>query len=103
MDRLIERRQRPLFWTLGLAYLSLTVWMHIWALEAGLPLPGEPKTPHHQVCTWIGTSGEAAFVDGSPLTLPAPIISFGPSVRLQRPVLSLVSGPVQARAPPVAA
>lgn len=53
----------------SLAYCSLVFWMHIWTLETGLPQPGESTTPHHQVCTWLGTSGEACVMS---FDLPAP-------------------------------
>ncbi|MEW6247943.1 MAG: hypothetical protein AB1555_14690 [Nitrospirota bacterium] len=51
----------PVVWSVSLTYLALTVWMHLWALEAGLPRTDQPTKPHHQVCTWIGTSGEAGI------------------------------------------
>lgn len=56
-------------YVVGLAYVSLVFWMHIWTLETGLPKPGEPTTPHHQVCTWLGTSGEAGLTS---FDLPGP-------------------------------
>ncbi len=56
-------------WAAGLTYIFLVFWMHIWTLEQGLPQPGEPITTHHQVCTWLGTSGEAGLVS---LDLPGP-------------------------------
>jgi len=101
MNRPAGRLPRILIWTIGLAYFSLTVWMHIWSLEAGLPRPGEPTKPYHQVCTWLGTSGEAGFVDCSPLTRPTPIVSISPASPLQCPVLPIVLDTVRARAPPV--
>lgn len=101
MDRLIDQRQRLLFWTVGLAYFSLTVWMHVWALEAGLPLPGEPKTPHHQVCTWIGTSGEAGSVVCLDIIRPIPIVFYNPVSLSQTPVLPVFSETIRARAPPI--
>lgn len=53
----------------SLTYIFLVFWMHIWTLEQRLPQPGEPTTPHHQVCTWLGTSGEAGLVS---FDLPGP-------------------------------
>lgn len=87
-------------WAIGVAYFSLTVWMHLWALEAGIPRPGEPHSPHHQVCTWIGTSGEAGLVACSPPTRPISLVSLSLAGPLPQPVLPVVSETVQARAPP---
>lgn len=101
MIRLKDQRPHVLILAIGLAYFSLTVWMHIWTLEAGVSLPGEPTQPHHQVCTWIGTSGEAGFVDCSPDTRPTLIVSLNQASPLRRPVLPTVSRTVRARAPPV--
>ncbi len=56
-------------YVVGVAYFSLVFWMHIWTLEIGLPQPGEPTTSHHQVCTWLGTSGEAGVAS---FDLPSP-------------------------------
>jgi len=82
------------------AYLSLTVWMHIWALEAGFPQPNEPAAPHHQVCTWIGTSGEAGLAGGGLTLTPRSTVSLchtpSPSVL----VLPVTSSSISARAPP---
>lgn len=87
--------------TLCLTYLSLTVWMHIWALEASFPKPEEASAPHHQVCTWIGTSGEAGITDSGLLLSPQSTVSSysvpSPSV----PVLSVTSFSISARAPPL--
>ena len=100
MSRLREKLPRLIIYGIGVAYFSLTVWMHIWALEAGLPLPGEPKKPHHQVCTWIGTSGEAVSLDGSTLILPTSISSVTPVVKDRYPILPIISDSIRARAPP---
>ena len=100
MTRWQEGKSGVLVWAIGLAYFSLTVWMHIWALEAGLPLPGEPKKPHHQVCTWIGTSGEAAHIAWTPLALPRPAVFRTPSVSHSLPTLSATPSALEARAPP---
>lgn len=95
-------RQAPpriLSWLVSLAYLSLAVWMHLWALEVGLPKPGE-SSPHHQVCTWIGTSGEAGLADGLMPPVPRPAMSRcqpGPSLV---PVLTVTPASAPARAPP---
>ncbi len=83
-----------------IAYLSLAVWMHIWTLEAGPPVPGEHGQSHHQVCTWIGTSGEAAFT-GSILPLLsqptcAPSVEGTPAL----PMFSCSICAAPARAPP---
>lgn len=68
--RLGKNRFLPLSsYVVGLAYVSLVFWMHIWTLETGLPHPGEPTTPHHQVCTWLGTSGDAGVAS---FDLPGP-------------------------------
>lgn len=56
-------------WAVSLTYFFLVFWMHIWTLEHGLPQPGEQAPPHHQVCTWLGTSGEAGLVS---FDLPGP-------------------------------
>ncbi|MGE3151981.1 MAG: hypothetical protein AB7G48_11615 [Nitrospiraceae bacterium] len=101
MNRLIDRRHRLLFWTVGVAYVSLTVWMHIWALEAGLPRTDQPAKPHHQVCTWIGTSGEAGSVVCLDVIRPIPIVFYNPVSLSQTPVLPVFSETVRARAPPI--
>ncbi|NGZ04417.1 MAG: hypothetical protein CV090_15355 [Nitrospira sp. WS238] len=101
MKRLRDRLLHTVVCTIGLAYFSLTVWMHIWALETGVPRPGEPTKPHHQVCTWIGTSGEAGFVGCSPITLPTPVVSISPASPLQSTVLPIIPDTVRARAPPM--
>ncbi len=101
MIRFTDRPRHLLILSIGLAYFSLTVWMHIWTLEAGVPRSGEPTKPHHQICTWIGTSGEAGFVGCSPITWPTPVVSISPASLVQSPFLPIVSDTVQARAPPV--
>lgn len=101
MMRLIDRRHQLLLWTIGVAYFSLTVWMHIWALEAGLPRTDQPTTPHHQVCTWIGTSGEAGSVVSLNVIRPIPIAFYISVSLVQTPVLPVFSKTVRARAPPI--
>jgi len=96
--RTLARRLLP--WTLTLAYLSLVVWMHLWALEAGVSRPGEQGTPHHQVCTWLGTSAEAGFITASlPLPSPLPVLSYSAPPALIPPSCP-VSAILRARAPP---
>lgn len=92
---------RVLPWIVSLAYLSLAVWMHLWALEAGLPQPGESAPPHHQVCTWIGTSGEAGLADGLLHPVPRPSVSRCQPAPLLLPVLSIPPSSILARAPPL--
>ena len=90
-----------LCWSVTLAYFSLVVWMHIWALQVGLPNPGEQSaTTHHQVCTWIGTSGEAAVVSCGPITPSQPIAWFNSPSPPLRPVRPVPLSSVQPRAPP---
>lgn len=101
MNRLRNRLARVVICAISLAYFSLIVWMHIWTLESGIPRPGEPTKPHHQVCTWIGTSGEAGFVGYSPITWPTPVVSISPASPLQSPVLPIILDTVRARAPPI--
>ncbi len=95
-----KRLSRGLILTIGMAYFSLTVWMHVWALEAGLPRTDQPTTPHHQVCTWIGTSGEASSVVCLDVIRPIPIVLYNPVSLSQTPVVPLFSKTVRARAPP---
>ncbi|MGH7206982.1 MAG: hypothetical protein ACREI2_12330 [Nitrospiraceae bacterium] len=90
---------RFLFWTVCLTYFSLAVWMHIWTLEAGVPWPGEPSTPHHQVCTWIGTSGEAGLASCD-ISSPKPTVSRCTADHPSIPLLSIIACPLKARAPP---
>ncbi len=62
-------------WVVGVAYFSLVFWMHIWTLEGEIPQPGEPTIPHHQVCTWLGTCGEAGLVSFDFPGSPKPSVS----------------------------
>lgn len=97
-----RRLHSVLPWIVTLTYLSLVVWMHIWTLQAGLPQPGEqPSTSHHQVCTWMGTSGEAGLVSCGSITPSQPVAWFtspGLPVHPVRPVSPSAFPP---RAPPV--
>lgn len=101
MQQLQNRLPSGLFWTLGLAYFSLTVWMHVWALEAGVPRTDQPTKPHHQVCTWIGTSGEAGSVVCLDVIRPIPVVLYNPVSLSQTPVLPVFSETRRARAPPI--
>jgi len=87
-------------YVIGLAYVSLVFWMHIWTLEIGLPQPGEPTTPHHQVCTWLGTSGEAGVASFDLPSPPKPAFStcavFSPFVFVPFGQLTVI----HARGPP---
>ncbi len=67
-------------WVVGAAYFSLVFWMHIWTLKGEIPHPGEPTTPHHQVCTWLGTCGEAGLVSFDLPDPPKPTISTSPVI-----------------------
>jgi len=100
---MLRGRRQPLSflcWIVTLTYLSLTIWMHIWTLEAGVPYPGEPNTNHHQVCTWIGTSGEASLVaEGLPMLSRTAGSYIEPTPYLV-PVLAVSASSLQARAPP---
>src|SRR5713226_833123 len=101
MRTIIGRLPSPLCLAVSLAYLALAIWMHVWVLEAGVPQPGEPAKPHHQVCTWIGTSGEAGLVSpGLPLPSKPTLSCYAPSP-LVLPVPSDLASTLQARAPPV--
>ena len=88
-------------WSVSLTYLALTIWMHLWALEAGLPRTDQPTKPHHQVCTWIGTSGDAWVAECSSLVRPMPIVSVGPAGPTLVPLLHVSPCTTQLRAPPV--
>ncbi len=101
MQQLQNRLPSGLFWALGLAYFSLTVWMHVWALEAGVPRTDQPTKPHHQVCTWIGTSGEAGSVVCLDIIRPIPVVFYNPVGLSQTPVLPVFSETRRARAPPI--
>ena len=85
----------------SLAYLSLAIWMHIWTLEVGVPKPGESTTPHHQVCTWIGTSGEAGVASFSFPSLPTLIQLDWAPVFFPTFILPTLHSTIQARAPPL--
>lgn len=88
-------------WIVAIAYVSLAVWMHVWALEAGLPSHEESSTPHHQVCTWIGTSGEAGCVSGHVRFIPALISVEWIHVFSPLLVLPSILPSLDARAPPL--
>lgn len=85
--------------TVSLTYFVLAVWMHIWTLEAGVPRPGEPTSTHHQVCTWIGTSGEAGLASCD-IPSPKPTVSRSTADHPSIPVLPITARSFQARAPP---
>jgi hypothetical protein len=95
-----NRLARFLSWTVAATYLSLAVWMHIWTLQVGVALPGEPTKPHHQICTWLGTSGEAGHVTCPGITLNSLVISFHAPPSPSNPVVSVIPSTLQARAPP---
>ncbi len=89
-----------LYWIVTLTYLSLAILMHIWTLEAGVPHPGEPNKHHHQVCTWIGTCGEASLAtEGLPMLCRSAGSYIEPTPPLV-PVLATPASSLHARAPP---
>ncbi|MBU6434268.1 MAG: hypothetical protein KJS98_13230, partial [Nitrospirae bacterium] len=67
----------------------------------GLPRTDQPTKPHHQVCTWIGTSGEAGSVVCLDVIRPIPIVFYNPVSLSQTPVLPVFSETRRARAPPI--
>lgn len=84
-------------------YACLVFWMHIWALEAGPPEPGRPTTPHHQICTWIGTSGEAGLTSCSPITPSQQVGWFNGSIICRfEPCEPFRFPPSNGKGPPVA-
>lgn len=90
-----------LAYTVIVTYCALAGWMHVWALERGLPAQNQSAEPHHQVCTWIGTSGEAGLVTSALYAPPKPTIAFQEQVPFSVPILAITPSVLQARAPPL--